>query len=145
MNSVESVSEYCASEYFMFLNPALKEYAEPVLHFWVNELSDPTHLNAVAEALKKCGTLKLPIEIRKEVPTLIGQYYQFLEMTGLFPDIVRWIEVLELKKSGYSSSFREDGSIKGTTHKKNYTDVGRNDPCPCGSGKKFKKCCMNFL
>jgi len=19
-------------------------------------------------------------------------------------------------------------------------DVGRNDPCPCGSGKKFKKC-----
>src|SRR5262249_55029428 len=21
--------------------------------------------------------------------------------------------------------------------------VGRNDPCPCGSEKKFKKCCMN--
>jgi len=21
--------------------------------------------------------------------------------------------------------------------------VGRNSPCPCGSGKKFKKCCMN--
>lgn len=21
-----------------------------------------------------------------------------------------------------------------------YKDVGRNDPCPCGSGKKFKKC-----
>ena len=20
--------------------------------------------------------------------------------------------------------------------------VGRNDPCPCGSGKKFKKCCV---
>lgn len=20
--------------------------------------------------------------------------------------------------------------------------VGRNDPCPCGSGKKFKKCCI---
>jgi preprotein translocase subunit SecA len=20
-------------------------------------------------------------------------------------------------------------------------EVGRNDPCPCGSGKKFKKCC----
>ena len=24
-----------------------------------------------------------------------------------------------------------------------YRDVGRNDPCPCGSGKKFKKCCLN--
>ena len=21
------------------------------------------------------------------------------------------------------------------------TPVGRNDPCPCGSGKKYKKCC----
>ncbi len=22
--------------------------------------------------------------------------------------------------------------------------VGRDDPCPCGSGKKFKKCCMKI-
>jgi SWIM/SEC-C metal-binding protein len=21
--------------------------------------------------------------------------------------------------------------------------IGRNDPCPCGSGRKFKKCCGN--
>ncbi len=21
------------------------------------------------------------------------------------------------------------------------SNVGRNDPCPCGSGKKYKKCC----
>ena len=21
-------------------------------------------------------------------------------------------------------------------------DIGRNDPCPCGSGKKYKKCCL---
>ena len=21
--------------------------------------------------------------------------------------------------------------------------IGRNEPCPCGSGKKYKKCCMN--
>jgi uncharacterized protein YecA (UPF0149 family) len=20
--------------------------------------------------------------------------------------------------------------------------VGRNDPCPCGSGRKFKRCCL---
>ena len=20
-------------------------------------------------------------------------------------------------------------------------EIGRNDPCPCGSGKKYKKCC----
>ena len=22
------------------------------------------------------------------------------------------------------------------------TNIGRNDPCPCGSGKKYKKCCL---
>ncbi len=21
--------------------------------------------------------------------------------------------------------------------------IGRNEPCPCGSGKKYKKCCLN--
>jgi uncharacterized protein len=25
----------------------------------------------------------------------------------------------------------------------NTPKTGRNDPCPCGSGKKFKKCCLN--
>jgi uncharacterized protein YecA (UPF0149 family) len=24
-----------------------------------------------------------------------------------------------------------------------YDKVGRNAPCPCGSGKKWKKCCAN--
>ena len=23
--------------------------------------------------------------------------------------------------------------------------IGRNDPCPCGSGKKFKKCCESTM
>ena len=26
--------------------------------------------------------------------------------------------------------------------KKQKKKIGRNDPCPCGSGKKFKKCCL---
>jgi len=25
----------------------------------------------------------------------------------------------------------------------NENKVGRNEPCPCGSGKKYKKCCLN--
>lgn len=28
-----------------------------------------------------------------------------------------------------------------TTFERQHPKVGRNDPCPCGSGKKFKKCC----
>ncbi|MCX9082308.1 MAG: DUF1186 domain-containing protein [Candidatus Methanoperedens sp.] len=31
---------------------------------------------------------------------------------------------------------------KETPTKKTKTKIGRNDPCPCGSGKKYKKCCM---
>ncbi len=29
----------------------------------------------------------------------------------------------------------------GTTFKRDVSKIGRNDPCPCGSGKKYKKCC----
>ena len=28
-----------------------------------------------------------------------------------------------------------------TTVRKTSAEIGRNDPCPCGSGKKYKKCC----
>jgi hypothetical protein len=31
----------------------------------------------------------------------------------------------------------------GMPHHEPLRKVGRNDPCPCGSGKKFKKCCLN--
>ncbi|MCJ2053607.1 DUF1186 domain-containing protein [Methylobacterium sp. J-070] len=30
----------------------------------------------------------------------------------------------------------------GEPQRNPFKDVGRNDPCPCGSGKKFKKCCL---
>ena len=39
-----------------------------------------------------------------------------------------------------SESGASDGSEKGRTVRKG-KKVGPNDPCPCGSGKKYKKCC----
>ena len=30
---------------------------------------------------------------------------------------------------------------KQETYKREQPKVGRNDPCPCGSGKKYKHCC----
>ncbi len=30
---------------------------------------------------------------------------------------------------------------KSSTTIRNEKKIGRNDPCPCGSGKKYKKCC----
>ena len=35
-----------------------------------------------------------------------------------------------------------DGTVKKQPVRKAESKVGPNDPCPCGSGKKYKKCCM---
>ena len=37
---------------------------------------------------------------------------------------------------------REQGQSKIETIRNRETRVGRNEPCPCGSGKKYKACCM---
>jgi hypothetical protein len=34
------------------------------------------------------------------------------------------------------------GSVGEQTFVQLGQKVGRNDPCPCGSGRKFKKCCL---
>lgn len=34
-----------------------------------------------------------------------------------------------------------DGALRNNTQRRSEPKVGRNDPCPCGSGKKAKKCC----
>lgn len=36
-----------------------------------------------------------------------------------------------------------DFESKGYQVKNVYKDIGRNDACPCGSGEKFKKCCID--
>ena len=36
----------------------------------------------------------------------------------------------------------DEALIGAETYVRGYNKVGRNDPCPCGSGKKFKKCCL---
>jgi preprotein translocase subunit SecA len=43
--------------------------------------------------------------------------------------------------AGYSGG-GETESGKGVTIRRDGKKVGRNDPCPCGSGKKYKKCCL---
>ncbi len=35
-----------------------------------------------------------------------------------------------------------DQTVRRGTVRRAQPKVGRNDPCPCGSGKKYKKCCM---
>jgi preprotein translocase subunit SecA len=49
-------------------------------------------------------------------------------------------EEIEYKEPVMSFNLGGDGSISGQQEKKD-KKIGRNDPCPCGSGKKYKKCC----
>lgn len=56
--------------------------------------------------------------------------------------IWRLHEISRFKKED-GQWFYIDGDIKGDSPPvvRRGEKVGRNDPCPCGSGKKFKKCC----
>ena len=49
-------------------------------------------------------------------------------------------QIEEKQKKNYILSRGEDTAAP-TTVKREAAKVGRNDPCPCGSGKKYKKCC----
>jgi len=47
-----------------------------------------------------------------------------------------------VKKEDMSTNSGEMAAVKKPTRRVE-EKVGRNDPCPCGSGKKHKQCCMN--
>ena len=48
----------------------------------------------------------------------------------------------EVKREQVAKVTSETGSSDGTAPTRRASKkVGRNDPCPCGSGKKYKKCC----
>ena len=49
-------------------------------------------------------------------------------------------EIRQKQKQDYVLSRGEDSPTNKTVKREN-VKVGRNDPCPCGSGKKYKKCC----
>lgn len=53
-------------------------------------------------------------------------------------ELPQWKEILnDEKRKEITKEYRRSKTvIKGEK-------IGRNDPCPCGSGKKYKKCCGN--
>jgi SEC-C motif len=55
----------------------------------------------------------------------------------------KWLRDLSIGSPSQSKRICQRGSVAGAPMVNSYKGVGRNDPCPCGSGKKFKKCCLN--
>ncbi|MCL2365045.1 MAG: preprotein translocase subunit SecA [Defluviitaleaceae bacterium] len=82
-------------------------------------------------------------------------YEMFEEMTNnIQQDTVRMLMNLqitneqkpEMKQAVDSKNLQTNASESANTKKsaKRASDkVSRNDPCPCGSGKKYKQCCVN--
>ena len=70
-------------------------------------------------------------EIRDKTARMI------LSITVKTPDVKR-VQVAKPLVEGFEGSGSQK---KVTVAKKNAPKVGGNDPCPCGSGKKYKKCC----
>lgn len=63
-------------------------------------------------------------------------FYILHVMNGLelTPGLLEWKEEKKMKHLSRSGPFARKQPVK--------TDkIGRNEPCPCGSGKKYKKCC----
>jgi hypothetical protein len=67
--------------------------------------------------------------------------YSYFSILGKeHPELDVWRQValereMDFRKSG------KPGNDFAKAPVRNETKVGRNDPCPCGSGKKYKKCC----
>ena len=82
----------------------------------------------------KLGTEKNPAVIRVQTKKRMKEVAQIFEKNGwkytieLEPDQPEDIADLEILLNPPKTVVAEK-------------KIGRNDPCPCGSGKKYKKCC----
>ncbi len=50
-------------------------------------------------------------------------------------------EISRFRRDAGRWYYMDGDTPKAETFVKDQPKVGRNDPCPCGSGKKYKKCC----
>jgi uncharacterized protein len=77
------------------------------------------------------GLLQLVAIARDESTTTKEDSHAFDETA---PDLIaRWVLAL--------NAWRNANAAAAPTPMPSFGKIGRNDPCPCGSGKKYKKCC----
>ena len=81
------------------------------------------------DKLKEGTKVSLEIDLQK-------LYYNMLEAKA------KWLYTLEEWDDIYSEKQRKEIRDKWRDDKQAVsTKIGRNSPCPCGSGKKYKRCC----
>jgi uncharacterized protein len=77
-----------------------------------------------------CQKNRLTRSVEPNSPSVLCDgWKQFYDHS--MPTFRKLVKKLENKQRSNNRDISSSGSI------------GRNDPCPCGSGRKYKKCCMN--
>ena len=86
-----------------------------------------------------------PFALRKLMPfaSAIAELEEFYNSPEPGGDEYGWDDD---EKTGFppdeKTGFPPLAWTSGSSDRNPWRHVGRNDPCPCGSGKKFKKCCL---
>ncbi|MEH7115214.1 SEC-C metal-binding domain-containing protein [Neobacillus niacini] len=70
-----------------------------------------------------------------DIEQAVYSYYSILGIDH--QELALWRQVVLEREL----DFRQEGHDLSIAPSRNENKVGRNDPCPCGSGKKYKKCC----
>jgi hypothetical protein len=138
------VGDFCGSDAARSFSTGTREYAPELLtRFLVGacEVRDVEPEDVEEPDLKpsllKLAKLQLPESVKSEVPMLCGAMLADLETQGrLGGGRVLGAYVRALKEA-----FADAVSGKPKPVKRPGSRIGRNDPCPCGSGRKYKKCC----
>jgi hypothetical protein len=139
------VSDFTLSDALRPFSPATRDLAASILLAFLTAACDargitPSDIeepDARAALLGPVARLALPDAVRGEVPSLCGAFLASLEAEGRLAGgraTGAFVQALKPK-------FLEEASGKTKPIVNPGSKLGRNDPCPCGSGKKFKKCC----
>lgn len=99
---------------------------------WINHLAEMEYLRDRVR-LRAYGQMDPLVEYKKEGYDMFKQLLNMLEI-NIVETIAKLGKEVEIKKT----PVKEQAERNNPADKKK---VGRNDPCPCGSGKKYKKCC----
>lgn len=97
--------------------------------YWFDKPKDPSNLAKAEEILKRAL-------LRENLNDIECVRERAID---LFKDLGKHQEAAELKKE--QETYSKLNSKKYTNIPIRSEKVGRNDPCTCGSGKKYKKCC----
>ena len=144
----EAAEKYYEAKEAAVTSPIMRELERVVLlrvvdEYWMDHIDAMSELRQ-AIRLQSYGNNK-PIDVYKQESLTM-----FEDMiSAIQGDTVRRIFSARVKTEGevkrervadgIVASTSGDGTVKKQPRK--VQKIGRNDPCPCGSGKKYKQCC----